>query len=98
MEVVEVPSHGSGTQDSIAVRSDNRSYSYNQLISSARSISGLLCNGDLNVSLQIHVYRDIFLKCLSIGFLQYLDIFFEYRLPKQNLMVHKDLGILEGLE
>ncbi|XP_004302888.1 PREDICTED: malonate--CoA ligase [Fragaria vesca subsp. vesca] len=50
MEVVEVPSHGSGTQDSIAVRSDNRSYSYNQLISSARSISGLLCNGDLNTS------------------------------------------------
>ncbi|KAL6140873.1 hypothetical protein ACLB2K_059165 [Fragaria x ananassa] len=50
MEVVEIPSHGSGTQDSIAVRSDNRSYSYNQLISSARSISGLLCNGDLKTS------------------------------------------------
>lgn len=104
MEVVKVACQGSGTQDSVAVRSDNKSYNYNQIISSAWSISGLLCSGDSNVSLQIYEY--IFFKYLSIICLQYLEFFFEYRLPKQvamnllqqQLMVHEELGILEGLE
>ncbi|XP_024182349.1 malonate--CoA ligase isoform X1 [Rosa chinensis] len=50
MEAVKVACQGSGTQDSVAIRSDNKSYSYNQLISSAWSISGLLCCGDLKTS------------------------------------------------
>ncbi|KAK9923391.1 hypothetical protein M0R45_031813 [Rubus argutus] len=50
MEVVTVACQGSGTQDSVAVRSENKSYSYKQLISSAWSISGLLCSGDSNTS------------------------------------------------
>lgn len=56
MEVVKVACQGSGTPDSVAVRSENKSYSYKQLISSAWTISGLLCSGDSNVSLQIYVY------------------------------------------
>lgn len=62
MKVVKVACQGSGTQDSVAVRSENKSYSYKQLISSAWSISGLLCSGDSNVSLQIYEY--IFFKIL----------------------------------
>lgn len=66
MEVVTVACQGSGTQDSVAVRSENKSYSYKQLISSAWSISGLLCSGDSNVSLQIYVY--IFLNTCQLFF------------------------------
>lgn len=56
MKVVKVACQGSETQDSVAVRSENKSYSYKQLISSAWSISGLLCSGDSNVSLQIYEF------------------------------------------
>ena len=48
MELVKaVASKGSQTGQSIAVRSEQKSYSYHQLISSAWRISTLLCNGGL---------------------------------------------------
>ncbi|KAL3528732.1 hypothetical protein ACH5RR_008054 [Cinchona calisaya] len=48
MELVKaVASKGSETEQSIAIRSEQKSYTYHQLISSAWRISTLLCNGDL---------------------------------------------------
>lgn len=64
MEVVKIACQGSGTQDSVAVRSDNKSYNYNQIISSAWSISGLLCSGDSNVSL--HLMNIFFLNTCQL--------------------------------
>ncbi|KAM2435356.1 hypothetical protein PS1_025321 [Malus domestica] len=48
MEESKVVNQGSATRDSIAIRSDHKSYSYNQLISSASRISRLLSTGELN--------------------------------------------------
>ncbi|CAN6707153.1 unnamed protein product [Malus baccata var. baccata] len=48
MEELKVVNQGSATRDSIAIRSDHKSYSYNQLISSASRISRLLSTGELN--------------------------------------------------
>ncbi|KAL6996457.1 putative CoA ligase ccl8 [Sarracenia purpurea var. burkii] len=49
MEVVTaVARHGSASSESIAIRADQKSYTYAQLISSARRISKLLCSGNLN--------------------------------------------------
>ncbi|CAN6570720.1 unnamed protein product [Malus baccata var. baccata] len=48
MEESKVVNQGSATHDSIAIRSDHKSYSYNQLISSASRISRLLSTGELN--------------------------------------------------
>lgn len=48
MEAVKVTNQGSATRDSVAIRSDHKSYSYNQLISSASSISSLLSSRHLN--------------------------------------------------
>ncbi|RVW25806.1 Malonate--CoA ligase [Vitis vinifera] len=48
MEVIKaVARQGSATAESVAIRANQKSYSYNQLISSARKISSLLCNGDI---------------------------------------------------
>lgn len=48
MEVIKaVARQGSATVESVAIRANQKSYSYNQLISSARKISSLLCNGDI---------------------------------------------------
>ncbi|KAB2611299.1 malonate--CoA ligase [Pyrus ussuriensis x Pyrus communis] len=48
MEESRVANQGSATHDSIAIRSDHKSYSYNQLISSVSRISRLLSTGELN--------------------------------------------------
>lgn len=40
----EVAAHGS-----VAIRADQKSYSYNQLISSAQKLSNLLCENDVKV-------------------------------------------------
>ncbi|CAB4272583.1 unnamed protein product [Prunus armeniaca] len=50
MEAVKVTNQGSATHDSVAIRSDHKSYSYNQLISFASSISGLLSSRHLNAT------------------------------------------------
>ena len=48
MEVVKAAARqGSATAERVAIRANQKSYSYTQLISSARKISSLLCNGDL---------------------------------------------------
>lgn len=48
MELVRaVASTGSASPKSIAIRADQKSYTYHQLISSAQKISNLLCNADL---------------------------------------------------
>lgn len=50
MEVVkEVAKRGSEARDSVAIRADEKSYSYVQLISSAWRISRLLCGAELDV-------------------------------------------------
>lgn len=46
MEESRVANQGSDTHDNIAIRSDHKSYSYNQLISSASRISRLLSTGE----------------------------------------------------
>lgn len=46
MEESRVANQGSDTHDNIAIRSDHKSYSYNQLISSASRISRLLSAGE----------------------------------------------------
>lgn len=49
MEVVKAAvRHGSGTRGSTALRVDDKSYTYAQLVSSARKISYLLCDGVSN--------------------------------------------------
>lgn len=49
MEVLkEVAKEGSAARDGVAIRADQKSYSYKQLISSARTISSLLSGADLN--------------------------------------------------
>ncbi|KAL5575180.1 hypothetical protein UlMin_016879, partial [Ulmus minor] len=49
MEVVkEVAKQGSTAHDSVAIRADQKSYSYKQLISSALRISSLLSNAEIN--------------------------------------------------
>ncbi|XP_071901488.1 probable CoA ligase CCL8 isoform X3 [Coffea arabica] len=54
MELVKaVASKGSQTGQSIAVRSEQKSYSYHQLISSAWRISTLLCNGGLKTAVDL---------------------------------------------
>ncbi|BBG98971.1 AMP-dependent synthetase and ligase family protein [Prunus dulcis] len=50
MEAVKVTNQGSATRDDVAIRYDQKSYSYNQLISSASSISSLLSNRHLNAT------------------------------------------------
>ncbi|KAK9281571.1 hypothetical protein L1049_004474 [Liquidambar formosana] len=51
MEVVKaVARQGSAARDSIAIRAEQKSYSYTQLISSAWKISSLLCNGDIRIT------------------------------------------------
>lgn len=48
MELVKKVSHrGSTAPDSIAIRSDQKSYTYHQLIESAKNISNLLSSADL---------------------------------------------------
>lgn len=50
MELVkEVASKGPESQENIAIRADEKSYTYLQLISSARRISNLLSNLDLKI-------------------------------------------------
>ncbi|PON58622.1 2,3-dihydroxybenzoate-AMP ligase [Parasponia andersonii] len=46
----EVAKEGSATRDGVAIRADQKSYSYKQLISSAWRISSLLSGTDLNVN------------------------------------------------
>ncbi|KAL2539182.1 Malonate--CoA ligase [Abeliophyllum distichum] len=51
MELVRaVASTGSSSPESIAIRADHKSYTYHQLISSARKISSLLCSADLKTT------------------------------------------------
>lgn len=48
MELVKKVAHrGSTAPDSIAIRSDQKSHSYHQLIESAKNISNLLSGADL---------------------------------------------------
>lgn len=65
MEVLkEVAKEGSAARDGVAIRADQKSYSYKQLVSSAWRISSLLCGTDLNaVSLK-------FTFCTSHNFLE----------------------------
>lgn len=49
MEVVkEVAKQGSAASDGVAIRTDQKSYTYKQLFSSAWRISNLLLGSDLN--------------------------------------------------
>ena len=49
MEVVkEVAKQGSAAHDGVAIRANEKSYTYKQLISAASRISTLLCGSDLN--------------------------------------------------
>ncbi|KAM1017079.1 hypothetical protein TB2_046513 [Malus domestica] len=50
MEESKVANQGSDTHDTIAIRSNHKSYSYNQLISSASRISRLLSTGEFNAT------------------------------------------------
>lgn len=57
MEESRVANQGSDTHDNIAIRSDHKSYSYNQLISSASRISRLLSTGEfIAVSFSLNIY------------------------------------------
>lgn len=50
MEVVkEVAKQGSEARDGVAIRADQKSYSYLELVSSAWRISRLLCGANLDV-------------------------------------------------
>ncbi|CAN6700957.1 unnamed protein product [Malus baccata var. baccata] len=50
MKESKVANQGSDTHDTIAIRSNHKSYSYNQLISSASRISRLLSTGEFNAT------------------------------------------------
>ncbi|RDX93083.1 Malonate--CoA ligase, partial [Mucuna pruriens] len=50
MEVVKaIAKHESAAHDSVAIRADQQSYSYKQLMSSAQKISNLLCGSDAQI-------------------------------------------------
>lgn len=74
MEAVKVTNQGSATRDDVAIRYDQKSYSYNQLISSASSISSLLSSRHLNaVSFS---FFSIFFSTFIVSFPQYFCLFF----------------------
>lgn len=47
---------GSMARDSVAIRADQKSYSYDQLVSSALRISSLLCSNDLKTVSSNHLF------------------------------------------
>lgn len=47
---------GSMARDSVAIRADQKSYSYDQLASSALRISSLLCSNDLKTVSSNHLF------------------------------------------
>lgn len=47
---------GSMAHDSVAIRADQKSYSYDQLVSSALRISSLLCSNDLKTVSSNHLF------------------------------------------
>ncbi|KZV26078.1 malonate--CoA ligase [Dorcoceras hygrometricum] len=60
MELVEaVARRESISPGSIAIRADQKSYSYHQLISSARTISSLLCNPDLKTGDDVNAKQNL---------------------------------------